>query len=277
MEKVILLVIILGLFSCNLDTTQSNNKKEKVDEKNEEVGIVSISKDNDADEVKSKYDFVLPALPQEINDFSIEKISEIHQYLSIERWNNNGDIGLRNGTDYQSAAKILNIPVSKLKAADSYYHYSLLKSMTKWIKVFLDTIPQVKPSYYNAVQAAAYTGFATLYGEIEIEGNNQEKEIDVKKVAANIAIRLANELPDWITGYKFYWTTYKDTYLETVEDVDIAFLWVRGNESIYEMKPERTTYTGRNPLENDEWASSRWNNMKKIEHPNYRFISIKTN
>lgn len=271
MKAFVIILLLLGLYSCNFSTEQTDTVTSKNNKKNE---TVSNSSKEVSGNHKNELEYILPDIPDEIKEFPIEKIIEIHKYLSIERWNDNGDIGMRNGTDYEKAAKLLNIPVSKLKAADTFYHYTVLKSMTNWSKSFFDTISEIEPSYYNSIRATAYNGIATFYGEIVLEGSSKETEINTKEKASEIAENLTNKLPDWITGYKLYWTTYKDTYLETVEDVDIAFLWIRGSNSIYTMDPQKSTYSGRNPIENDEWASSKWNNMEKVKHPTYYYIRV---
>lgn len=206
---------------------------------------------------------------KEIPEMTLGEISEIHQYLCIERWNSGGQIGMRWGTKYEEAAENLDIPVSKLKAADDYYHYRLLPELTKVIKKIYDGHPNVVIDYYNPLSPTAYCGLNTIIGGITVYG--QKKNTDFKEEAKKVAIEFANQLPEWVTGFKLHYTMYKDTILQTEDEVDIGFLWRQG-EDIQIMRATRGLYGYSRPTENRNWHNDEWNNLKAIQHPNYSYL-----
>jgi hypothetical protein len=206
---------------------------------------------------------------KEISEMSLSEISEIHHYLCIERWNSGGDIGMRQGTDYNSAAETLNIPVSKLEAADNYYHYQFLSKLTDAVKTIYKDHPNIVIDYYHPLTPTAYCGLNTIVGGITIYG--QKKDIDFKEEAKSVAIEFVKELPEWVTGFKLHYTRYKDPVLQTEGNVDIGFLWRRG-EDIQIMPAHTGTYGYSKPTENPNWPNDEWNNMKVIEHPSYTYL-----
>tara|TARA_R110001592_G_scaffold74948_1_gene227241 strand:+ start:30 stop:314 length:285 start_codon:yes stop_codon:yes gene_type:complete len=76
--------------------------------------------------------------------------------------NNNGDIGMRMGTDYGKLAEKLNTPVSKLKAIDSYYNYSVLPILENKIKLKFENHKNFRPDHYHPIEPTAYCGINTF-------------------------------------------------------------------------------------------------------------------
>lgn len=237
MKKITLIILILTLgISC---------KESK-----------SESKQNDKE---------IPKIPAELSEFTMEQIQSIHQYINVDRWNNNGDIGLRIGTNYNELAEKLNIPVSKLKEIDSYYHYDVIKVLDERIKSEFKSHKNFEPDYYGSVESTAYCGINTLRGNIVVYG--QKSSTDFKAEAKKIAENLVNEIPDWITGYKLNFTRYEDPNLETRGNVDIGFLWRKG-ENIRIMKSSRGLYGYERPETNTFWHNREWNDQQTIPYPN---------
>ena len=204
-----------------------------------------------------------PPIPDEIKDFSFLKISEIYQYLSIERWNNKGDIGSRYGTNYEKAAEALEIPVSKLKAADCYIHYNVVDSSRLMLKLLFENNNNIKPDYYRPVDATAWCGLFTFLGEIIVFG--QKKDSDLVSKANLIVTELKDQLPDYITGFKINRVQYKDTILETEGDLSIGYIWRRGDK-IEQRNSSYGVYGIVFPEENTHWHTSNWNNQNRIQH-----------
>ena len=247
------------------------------DDKEETKEVVSSETSFDKSSFKSK-DFVKemhskifgePEERKEIPEMTLDEISEIHYYLCVERWNSGGDIGMRWGTKYEEAAENLNISVSKLRAADNYYHYRLQRELTASIKNIYNGHANVVIDYYNPLLPTAYCGLNTLIGGITVYG--QKKNSDFKEEAKNVAVAFASEMPEWVTGFKLHYTNYKDTILQTGGDVDIGFLWRRG-EDIQIMHSSRGLYGSSIPTENRNWHGDDWNDLKVIEHPTYYYI-----
>ena len=206
---------------------------------------------------------------KEIPDMTLDEITEIYQYLCIERWNTGGQIGMRWGTDYEKAAENLNIPVSKLKAADNYYNYQLLPELSNIIRIIDKNTPNISTDDYNPLTPTAYCGMNTIIGSIGVYG--QKKNTNFKEEAKKIAVHFASELPEWVTGFKLHFTMYNDTILQTRGSVDIGFLWRAGGD-IQVMNESLGTYGYQSPTENNHWHNNEWNNLKTIQHPTYRFI-----
>jgi hypothetical protein len=205
----------------------------------------------------------------EIPEMTLGEISEIHHYLCIERWNTGGQIGMRWGTNYEDAAEDLNVPVSKLAAADNYYHYRLLPELTNVIREVYYRHPNIVIDHYSPLSPTAYCGMNTIIGGITVYG--RKKTTDLREEAKKVAGEFANDLPDWVTGFKLHYTTYEDTTLQTQGDVNIGFLWRRG-EDIQIMRAIRGTFGYRRPSENRNWHNDEWNDLKIIGHPSYSYI-----
>ncbi|HEY1193402.1 hypothetical protein [Flavobacterium sp.] len=216
---------------------------------------------NDSSQIENE----IPQIPTQISEFNMDQIKQIHQYINVDRWNNNGAIGMRFGTNYNELAEKLNIPVSKLKEIDVYYHYEVLKILDKKIKFQFENHKNFKPDYYCSVESTAFCGINTLRGNILVYG--QKNTTDFKLESEKIAKALINEIPDWITGYKLNFTRYKDPNLETEGDVDIGFLWIKGQD-IQIMKSSTGLYGYEKPESNTFWHNAEWNNKKKIPYPN---------
>ncbi|KQB38107.1 hypothetical protein RCH33_2452 [Flavobacterium daejeonense] len=242
MKKSILfiLIILLGI-SCKNSQTESNQ-------------IDSNQTENE-----------IPQIPIELSEFNIDQIKKIHQYMNVDRWNNNGNISMRMGTDYNKLAEKLNIPVSKLKEIDNYYNREVLKILDKKIKSQFKNHKNFEPDYYNSVESTAYCGINTLRGNIVVYG--RKDTTDFKAEAEKIAKELIGEIPDWITGYKLNFTRYEDPNLETKGDIDIGFLWVKGQD-IQIMKSSTGLYGYEKPESNTFWHTCEWNNQRKIPYPN---------
>ncbi|MDN3594325.1 hypothetical protein [Zunongwangia endophytica] len=237
MRKLILIVLILTLgISCKESKSESDKKQNEV-----------------------------PEIPAELNGFSMEQIKNIHQYMNVDRWNNGGDIGTRMGTDYNKLAEKLNIPISKLKEIDSYYHYDVIKILDKKIKSQFENHKNFEPDYYGSIESTAYCGINTLRGNIVVYG--QKNIANFKAEAEKIANELISEIPDWITGYKLNFTRYEDPNLETKGNVDIGFLWRKGEE-LKVMKSSRGLYGYKRPETNTFWHNREWNNESTIPNPN---------
>lgn len=227
--------------------------------------LVTISCKNKTEkETIEKKTIKIPAIPFELKDFNMNEIQNIYYYLCVDRWNNNGDIGKRFGTDYSKVAEELNIPVSKLKEIDSYYHYEVEPILRELINKNFENNPNFKTDYYSSLEPTAYCGIHTLMGNVVIFG--QKDKTNFKEEATKIAENIIPNLPEWVSGFKLNFTTYKDEILKTEGNVDIGFLWKRGGE-IKIMKSSLGLYGYTKPEQNDEWITDEWNNQKKIDYP----------
>lgn len=207
----------------------------------------------------------IPQPPIELQGFSMEQIEQIHQYLNVDRWNNGGDIGKRNGTNYTRIAEGLNIPLSKLEAIDKYYHYDIHPVLEKEMKELFGAHENLRLDYYHAVEATAYCGVNTVKGSITVYG--QKAKDNFADNAEKIAVELVQDLPEWVTGYKLNYVTYKDSLLETEGKVDVGFLWVRGNGTVQKRKSSDGLYGYYPPEVNRFWHTREWNDLKKIDYP----------
>lgn len=268
-------VVLICVFTC------SRGKQEDVVEQEQTADPITPKKDKNDSLVKGKT--YLATLHSKvfntfdgysaISDYSLDEISEIYHYLSVERWNLYGLNEPRETEYYKDAAETLNIPVSKLEAADRYYYYVMLSELDTAARKLCTKYSGIIPDYYSPIQSTAYCGLRTFIGSVQIYGHksNSNLEAQSRKFAENFI----SALPEWVTGVKLYATWYKDTILETEGSVDVGFLWRRGEE-IQTMRSSGTGYPGSIPTRCEQWGSDPWNNLKSLRHPNYRYINPKT-
>lgn len=201
---------------------------------------------------------------------SLAQMAEIHTYCNIERWNQ----GINNDRDhqeiYESAAKALNIPSSRLADADQYFIYHILHPLDTVVHQLYGKMPGIKPDAYNALDASAFCGLYTISTELIVYDGADEKAI--KEAAAAQANSFIADLPEWVTGVKFTGITRKDTVLQTSDEIDAGFIWKRGGD-LREMKASRGF--GLDPAaKSNFWDNPEWNERKTIQHPAYRYLTV---
>ena len=223
------------------------------------LGISCKNSKSESEQNSSK----IPQIPTELSEFTMKNIQNIQQYINVYRLNNGVGIGIRT-TDYNKLAEELNIPVSKLKSIDKYY-YDVMGVLEKKIKTEFKH-KNFEFDYYHPLESTAYCGIHTLRGNIIVYV--QKSKTDFKAEAEKIANELIPEIPDWITGYKLNFTRYEDPNLETKGDVDIGFLWRKG-ENIKVMKSSRGLYGYEKPETNIHWHNREWNDQQTILYPKF--------
>lgn len=191
----------------------------------------------------------------------MEKIDAVHRYLSIDRWNHNGDIGMRAGTRYGEAAETLKLPVDRLKEADQYVHYTRLKEMSDRLKEALRGREDLKVDYYSPVEATAYCGTYTLRLELALMGCATDR--DLRERARRLANALPQELPPEIDGFKMTDVSYSCRSLGTKGSLGIGYLWRRGIKP-REMKAAQGTYGRERPEQSHHWHRPEWNDGKPL-------------
>ncbi|RYF89654.1 MAG: hypothetical protein EOO03_05505 [Chitinophagaceae bacterium] len=202
-------------------------------------------------------------------ELSLAQIEEIRTYCNIERWNNGGDAESRGGTNYEAIAKVLNIPVSKLESADTYYGSAIMRPLDSIIKALYHNVPGIQLDHYRPLKATGWCGMHTILTELLVYNGADEKEI--KELAAIQATDMIAGLPEWVDGIKFTRIIRKDTILQTTDELKAGFIWRRG-EALKPMTDTRSGF-GRKPAHQCTiWFNNEWNEEKKIQHPAYTFL-----
>jgi acetone carboxylase gamma subunit len=200
-----------------------------------------------------------------IEGFSIEDISKYHFYFCIERWNAGGDIGHRRDTDYPKASGIFNLSASTLKQFDSYYNYEIMPQLSQVVRTIYINNRNLELNAYSPINQTAYCGIHTLMGWIKIYGS---QSTNYESESEKIVFEIQSNLPEWITGFKFNHTVLIDTLLGTQEEVNLGFLWKKG-ENIIKMDAVIGTYPGSYSSACRIWPNDEWNSRKDVVHPKY--------
>jgi hypothetical protein len=258
----VLLSALLMFQACG-DTEEEKDQPPSLQHSARDIKVV--------DEIHTNLLATLPEYESKnITGLTLSQIQELHTYMNIQRWNSGGDISRRGGSDYEEAAEILQIPVSKIQGADTYYDSDLQPKLLELTKELYKNNPDITLDPYSPLVASAYCGINTIQASIVIYGKKDQQEMEAE--ALQKAEKFMEDLPAWVTGFKLFNSTYKDTVLETHGEIGCGFLWKKG-ESIQKRKEGSTGYGYRNPAENDFWCNNEWNNRKMIPHPAYTFLN----
>ena len=125
----------------------------------------------------------------------------------------------------------------------------------------------MKLDYYNPLVPTGYCGLYTLIAGIKVYGSKRDTNFESQ--AKSIVTQIAQNLPSWITGFKFHYTIYIDKTLETKGDIDLGFLWRKGDKILI-MDASTRDYSYQDPPRNLNWNTNEWNNKKYVNHSNSR-------
>ena len=202
-------------------------------------------------------------ITEDLKEFTLDQIQTNYNYICIENWNTGKHVGRRSDNYFYKEAQELNIPTYKLDLIESFYENKINPNYILKAKDLYKNNKQIELDYYSAIEPTAFCGMTTLKAGIVIYGN--QNNVDKKNEAKIVAEKLIKDIPDWISGVKLNTTRYKDTILGITEDIDIGFLWRKG-EKMQEMKSSRELYGYRNPEKNYHWHNVEWNNEKIVKH-----------
>lgn len=253
-------VIVCTLVSCGGDEDPKNKPDTSYQSPVKSAKII--------DEIHARQ-FPLSSDHDQMAGLILPQIEEIRTYCNIEGWNSGADIENRHSTHHETIAKALNIPVSKIKAAERYYRSAIMTPLDSIIKALYSKPPGIEIDYYGPLQSTAWCGMHTIITELIVYGGSNETEI--KDLAAKQATDMIAGLPEWVDGVKFNRVTHKDTLLQTTDHINAGFIWRRGGE--LKPMPESRSGFGRMPAERCTiWYNNEWNDKKKIIHPAYQFL-----
>lgn len=277
-KKRSLLVAGIGLFVIIFAVSCTGNPEndEKQRDKRE---IQHKSKLKDASDMSAWWNGQLNNAPSHTTYPYLAKLSKsdveiIYSYYNKEFINSNYNGSNRYNSTEKRLAEEFNTHYKTFYEANVYIGSDYIPFLDKITKeYFFVHNDSIIPDYYGSIAHTAFVGDYTFCCTLKLKTCNDSSDID-GQVYKHIKY-LKQTLPDKISGFKIFDTTYECEKTGTEGSLDIGYIWRRKDDVLLRKNRGAGLYGGhRLPQENEYWYEPSWNNKQRLKNDSKKLHEV---